>query len=128
MKSILKFTKGEAEAILHRLTLWDVFPEVFGDTDGLEHLAEDAEVRCQEFVRELEQFGHVVADPASELDREVLREAIEGSTWCAMFDPRNDDRNTQQILTAAHKMLRQCATKVEGFFGLPNGAFAVPDR
>jgi hypothetical protein len=125
MKTI-KFTNGEAVALLHRMESWDCFVQVFADTDGLEHLADLAPERCEFFARSLLQGRTVLVDEASEVDREVLKEAIEGSTWVAVNDPDNDTGNTNQRMTGAYYALVHAAKKIADAFGIPKEDIEVP--
>ena len=125
MKTI-KFTSREQQALLHRLTLWDCIHDVFSDTEGLEHLAEAAVERSQTLVIELEKSSTVTVDESSELDRELLIEAIEGNTWVAIHHPDNDGNNTLQGQVAAYRTLCHIADKVSLAFDVLVSDIDIP--
>lgn len=114
VSQLLIFTPSQVRALLHRLDLGDVFAEVFADTDGLEHLAGDAEARARSMSRELTFGGTLVSDPSSELDREILCECIAGSTWFAVHD--NADTSPQARASAA-RALSGAAAQISVFYG-----------
>jgi hypothetical protein len=114
----IHLTAGEARAILHRLESWDCLRDVFADTDGLEHLAEPTPDRAEYMARELRNNGYVHVDPASELDREILVECVEGSTWPAIHHPDNDTNNTRQAHAGACRCLHGAKLKIADAFGL----------
>lgn len=125
MKTI-KFTNSEALALLHRLSLWDCFGIVFADTDGMEHLAEGARGCAKELHDQVEKYRQVTVDETSEMHREVMVEAVEGSTWVSVNDPYNDTNNTHQKATAAYYALVHAAAKIETAFGLDRYEIEVP--
>lgn len=128
MTTRIAFTPAQARALLHRLESWDCICEVFSDTEGLEHLANDAAARTTELARELEATGAVTVDADSELDREILGEAIEGSTWAAIHDPENDTNNTRQAHTAAVAALRGARDRIAAAFGMAPRDIEVPTQ
>lgn len=122
----LKFTNAESLALLHRLSAWDCICEVFADTDDMEHLSEPAAGRTQELHDQLAASRTVVVDETSELDRQILTEAIEGSTWVAIHDPLNDTNNSHQKMTAAYYALVHAAKKIASAFGFDPHDIEVP--
>lgn len=122
----INFTPGEARALLHRLESWDCICEVFADTEGLEHLASDAAGRTSELARELQATGAVTVDADSELDREILVEAIEGSTWPAIHDPEGNTDNTRQAHTAAVRCLASARDRIAATFGMAPSDIDLP--
>lgn len=126
MKTI-KFTAREVEAVLHRLALWDAMHEVFADTEGLEHLADAVVDRSQEFCQQLKHGRTLLVDETSELDQELMVEVIEGSTWVAIHDPRNDTNNTPQGYTAAYRTLCHIADKVSLAFDILVSEIDIPN-
>lgn len=109
----IRFTAKEAEALLHRLCCFDCLEGVFADSDELEHLAPDVDARARQLSDELERTGGVTVDPASELDRELLIECLEGSTWVAVHDLPGA---SPQSVSAAERTLRRLADKIAPAF------------
>jgi hypothetical protein len=125
MKTI-KFAKTERDAMLHRLSCWDCFRDVFNDTEGLEHLAEGSWDRVKALHDELEKTGKVTVDENSEMDREVMVEAIEGNTWMAFHDPRHNTDVSPQKGAAAYRVLCRCADKVSLAFDILVSDIDIP--
>lgn len=116
----LTFTPKARAAVLHRLEIHDCISEVFADTDGMEHLAGLVEARAIEMIKQLNEFGKVFSDPASELDMELLRECVEGSTWVGICEPySNEERQAKAHLRVAAKIIEQ-------FYCLEPGEIEVP--
>jgi hypothetical protein len=120
---IIEFTKAQADAVSHRLDLFDIFAQVFADTDGMEHLAGAADERAREMSVELYLTGAVTVDPGSELDEAILSDCIDGSTWVAVHDTTGADPRS---VAGAIKSLTNAARKIEVAFGLPAGELSVP--
>jgi hypothetical protein len=76
--------------------------------------------------RELRNCGYLHVNPASELDREILREAVEGSTWPAIHDPEGNTDNTRQGHAGAVRCLYNAALKIAQAFGLEPGDIEIP--
>lgn len=125
MKTI-KFTNSEAIALLHRLSCWDCFEDVFRDTDGLEHLADGAWDCVKSFHDQLAKTRTITVDENSEMHREVMVEAIEGNTWVAVNDPDNDTNNSAQRHRAAYTTLCRCADKISLAFDILVSDIDVP--
>lgn len=112
MKQI-QFTPKEAEALMHRLGCFDCLEEVFADSDELEHLTPQVDARARQLSDEIQRTGGVTVDPASELDRELLIECLEGSTWVAVHDFPGA---SPQSVAAAERTLRRLADKIAPAF------------
>lgn len=123
MKTI-KFTPAQAACMLHRLECFDCLEQVFGDTEGLEHLAPLVWDQAESFTRQLINNRCITFDPASELDFELLKEAIEGNTWLAVHE---SDGVSRQALTAARCAIKQCAAIIEQAMGWPEGEVVIPE-
>lgn len=127
---VITFTPAEQAALLHRLECADVFPDVFADTDGMEHLARFADSEAADLARQITNYGHAIIDDTAwpmrhnEARRAVLIEAIEGSTWIAVHD--NNETSIQK-LTAAHRTLASLARKVEAALGMDAGSITTPE-
>lgn len=122
----IRLTTGQACAILHRLEVADCIRNVFDDTDHLYHLADPVEACARELasmllVRPL--FPRLEVDPDDEVTREVLREAIEGSTWIAVALSESP-----QAAGIAARQLREAARKLEIGLGLPAHEIIIPDE
>lgn len=116
----VQFTEREAEALLHRLELADCIEQVFADTPDLEDLAPRVEDRAHALRSQLEGSKAVTVNPDDRLDRELMTEAIEGSTWiaCVSYAPKQD----QKRLYAQHeKILRSAAKRIQVAFGMAVG-------
>lgn len=127
---IITFTPAEQSALLHRLECADVFPDVFNDTDGMEHLAALSEAEAADLARQITNYGRAVIDDTpwperhNEARRAVLIEAIEGSTWIAVHD--NNETSTQK-LAAARRTLDSLARKVEAALGMDANSITTPE-
>lgn len=116
----IQFTRGEARAVQHRLDLWDSFEEVFADTEGLEHLAPKAAERAKDLSWQLQTQGYVdVTD--SDLDREIMLEAIEGSTWPAVHNGKSP-----QAYLGAVRCLYNAAQRIADVYGLDLADISFP--
>lgn len=128
MSRLINFTKGEALALLHRLEADGCIADALEDEGTARDTVED---RCNEFARDLktrEPFVcvHPEGEPLRELDLAILTDAVEGSTWVAAHDPRDDTRNTPQGKTAAGATLKRAALKICKAFGQPPFYIDVP--
>ena len=124
---IIKFSKPEAEAVLHRLECFDCIAEVFADTEGLTHLADGAALRASELSSNLSTFHQIEVDEKSQLDVELLSEAIDGSTYVAAtrsFCPV--DVNRDRAVRMAERTLQAAAHKIEAALGFDRGHLTVP--
>lgn len=119
----LSFSKQQAQCILHRLGCCDDFEYIFRDNDHLSDLADTVVDRASAMEKELEATGAIMVDQSSELDRSILVECIEGSTWIAAFDRVEF---SSQKAAAAKKTLRECASLVSGAFSLGARDIEVP--
>jgi hypothetical protein len=120
---LLKFTKSEADAILHRLDIGEVIEECFYDTDGMEHLAPFVVTRAKELSAMISETGGVTIGLSSELDREILVDCLDGSTWYAVHEGYGEA--SSQKLASIVGALTGAAEKVEDFFGIPRGDINV---
>ena len=127
---IIKFTPAEQAALLHRLEIPDAITEVFADSDHLEHMTALAGPAADDLARQLTNYGHVIVEPTSnthlthEARRQVLIEAIEGSTWIAVHD--NADTSLQK-LSAVRRSLATAAAKIETALALEAGIISIPE-
>ena len=117
----ITFTPAEREAVAHRLGVAENIAEVFLDTDGLEHLAPIAEDRARALCLEIERTGAVTVDGDSELDREIMVEALAGSTYAAGFIDESPQKQA-----AIRRALESASAKIEAAFGLDPGEIDVP--
>ena len=117
---VIRLTKSQAAAVLHRLEIGDTIAEVFGDTDGMEHLMSGAFARAEEMAKELRRDGTITVDPGSELDEAILTDCIDGSTWCAIHE--DDSYQKRQAVANA---LYAAAACFEQAFGLEPGDISV---
>lgn len=124
MRTTIQFTANQAAALLHRLELAEVFADVFSDTEGMEHLAGGAEETANNLARQLINNGCVTIETTSEQDREVLIEAIAGSTWVAVHDTADVSRQKQ---AAVRRSLQSAAATIEATFRLDAGHIAIPE-
>jgi hypothetical protein len=106
----LHLTEGEKAALEDRLSMPDLFVQVFTDTPEGEEPCGYAGDQIEEAV------GIVAADvdrgllftaDMDDLQKAVLREAIEGSTWIANAD------DTPQAKNGARRVLESLAEKLE---------------
>jgi hypothetical protein len=120
----IKLTPHERNAIVHRLGLGANIAEVFADSDEMMHLAAEAEERADELCVGLEKTGTLTIN-GTELDAEIVREAIEGSTWNGVH--ADEGEVTPQRRTAARRALESAAQKIEAALGLEAGDFRIPE-
>jgi hypothetical protein len=128
-RTTLHFTPAQARALLHRLESWDCIVDVFADTDDLAHLADAAAGRSQELGEELLRTGELyvwVKGDRAELDREILREAVEGSTWPAIHDPQGNTDNTPQGHAGACRALWNAWERIADAYGLDTDDIDFP--
>ena len=119
---VLSFTLPQKNYLLHRLEQWDLFEQVFADTEGLEHLADQCEERIKELLKELEhpinEEYNIWVDPKDDLDEQILLEAIQGNTYYAVCEPYC----TAKEINAVAKMMTNTANKIEETFGYTKGS------
>ena len=120
--ALIKFTPAQARAVMHRLCLCDVFAEVFADSPELAHLATGAQDRARAMALELDATNSIASDRESELDGEILAEAIEGSTYVACHGDYVPQRR------AARVALKDAARVVEVFYNMDRGGLEVPTQ
>jgi hypothetical protein len=121
MADFIKFTKPQIAAISHRLSLGDVFPEVFKQSRGFGHLVKGSCKRADEMNDELLKTGKITSNAKSEMDAEILAECIDGSTWPAAhagIDVPKSEYN------AAYRATKGAAKAIQDFYGL--GKLTVP--
>jgi hypothetical protein len=118
------FTPSQCAAIKHRLAVPDCLEDVFADTDGLEHLAPQVQARANEMMDELMKGRSIETLPDSELDREILRETIEGSTYAACCDDGSEEGKAEE--RRARSALKFAARAIENYYNLPAGDIEVP--
>lgn len=123
----IEFTAGQRDALLWRLELGDCIAEVFADTQGLEHLSALAEERSRVLCRQLESQRSLDASD-DELDREILCEAIAGSTYLAAHDPDSDTANTPQKFAAAKRCLNGAWERIAKAYSLPLDHLVLPEH
>jgi hypothetical protein len=117
----IAFTPAQTAALLHRLYASDVIAEVFADTDGMEHLADTAAATANDLARQL--INYRIVRVTTEVEREVMIEAVEGSTWVAVHDA---DDTPPQARGAARRALREAAAGIEHALQLKPGTIDVP--
>lgn len=122
----IEFTAGQRAALMWRLEQGDCIAEVFADTEGLEHLSGAAEARADDLARQLVTHGVIVAH-ADALDREILCEAIAGTSYLAAFDPANNTDNTPQGFSAAKRNLSGAWKRIADAYGLSLDHIVLPD-
>ncbi|WP_087864420.1 hypothetical protein [Comamonas thiooxydans] len=122
----IEFSPAQRAALLWRLQQGDLIAEVFADTSDLEHLQELAAARADDLQRQLVTHGHLVVN-ADELDREILSEAIAGSTYLSAFDPANNTDNTPQGLAAAKRSLAGAWTRIAQAYTLSLDDIVLPE-
>lgn len=114
--TLLTFTPHEAEALCHRLDAADCIASCFADTPELaHHKAEDVEADCHKLAATLRRGEALNAAALFERTREVLVEAVEGSTWNGVHDSADV---SPQRRAAARRALRSAAEKIAQAFGL----------
>lgn len=112
----IQFTALEVEALRHRLDIGEVIAQVFADTDGLDHYAaHDVEVCADVLSALIDPRFPLEVDTLDPLDRLVLVEAIEGSTWNAVHDTADVSPQKRE---AARRALQSAADKLRGAFGV----------
>lgn len=118
---LLHFTPHEAEALRHRLDAADCIADVFADTEDLAYMSREL---VEETARRLSiMIGQPLqVDPHDPLTREILMEAVEGSTWNGVHD---SDEVSPQRRAAARRALQSAADKIAQAFGVP--ALSVPE-
>lgn len=121
--NMLRFTAGEVQAILHRLAIEECIADVFRDTDGMEHLAPLVEARAREMALQLCKTHNIESREDCELDREILVDCLDGSTWYAVHEGYGEANH--QKLAAVATSLKSAAAKVEAFYNLPSGDINV---
>ena len=84
---MIKLTKQQASLIDHRLTASDALVEVMGETFG--YAIEDVEDSI-ELLTQMVAKCQLDVDNLSPIDREVLIDCIEGSTWVACESNRSE--------------------------------------
>jgi hypothetical protein len=119
----MQFTEAQKQAILHRLDIGECIAEVFADTDGMGHLSVDAAARARAMAQELKATGIITSDSGCELDREILIDCIDGSTWYAVHEGYGEASN--QKLAAIVNALAGSAAIIEVFYGLEPGVITV---
>lgn len=123
---LLHFTYQQCQFILHRLDQYDLFSQVFADTPGYENLADICEDRVKELAKELDGCysggAYLNVDLDSELDKEILIEALEGNTYYAVCE---NSATSQHQLNAVAKVMHNTAKKIEEAFGLEQGSIQL---
>jgi len=86
----MKITKLQREMLEHRLEVYDCIAEALGVDDV------DVFVACSKLLKELK--GDKLPVPESELEKEVLADAVNGSTWIgAMIGERPESQISRHI-------------------------------
>ena len=109
----MKLTKKQAEMLSHRLEISYALSEVYQDQFGTIE-------RPEEFDRELEALEQAVSSgrldkPLTDLQKWMLQEAVEGSTWVGTADPPGP----------ARRVVIKTAEKIEKYLGLEPGAVDI---
>lgn len=107
----MRLTKKQAEMLSHRLEIGDALSEVYEDQfsnipDAFHRQLEDLEVAVKS--RRLEK-------PLTDLQRWMLQEAVEGSTWVGTADPPGP----------ARRVVIRTAEKIEKYLGLQPGGIDI---
>lgn len=112
--TIAKLSPAERRAILHRLEVPDAIAEALAECES-EAIAREAGTYSDEFRRAAVNVagrierGAINIAALSDLERAVLKDAIEGSTYVGQFDPAWDK---PQRIAAASRTLRSAADKL----------------
>lgn len=122
----IEFTAGQRAALLWRLEQGDLIAEVFADTGDLEDLSPAAEARADELAHQLTTQGYIDARMDS-MDREILCEAVAGTTYLSSYDPRNNTGNTPQGLAAARRVLAAAWERIALAYGLSLDEIELPE-
>lgn len=120
----ITLTIAQREALMHRLELGDCIAEVFQDTEYLTHFS-GVEDRAREMVKSVYAYGYLLVHDC-ELDKAILTECIEGSTYLAMFDPMNHTKNTAKGLKAAERVLKNLRKKIADALNIPETDIQLP--
>jgi len=103
------FTSGEREIIQHRLDVPDALADVFTDCDDpwdetlIEHAITELEARLRFDAHDEEAWLNM-----TELECLILKDCLEGSTWCGAANGNVSDRQLSRI----RRQVCQLADKV----------------
>ncbi len=103
-------TKGEHAAVLDRLNLPDCIANALtdvsdGDQPPVPESVEEVEARVQHLHRLLDRADRTLPTILSTLDRAILAESIEGSTWAAIV------ADEPALFRARRRVLQSAADK-----------------
>lgn len=118
-QKVVTFSPEQREALVHRLELYDCFGEILVFT--LPGVADDIiEAAARGLYQALSSDPQILLNSDNEIEKEVLVEAIEGSTWVAAV---SDDAPKR---AGAIRTLENAAKKIEEAYGLREGYIEVP--
>lgn len=115
----MRFTKSEIDLVMHRLEMPDCIAECFadGEHEGCrgEWTEADVEAACESLARRL-----VSGDFANltDCERDVLEDAIDGSTWCAThfgngLSTQRENAAVRTAMSAARKASKILGKRLE---------------
>jgi len=122
----LELTPVEFEIIHHRLTLWDALADCLADTFEWDwQKVYDAVSDFEAMLRSAAKSGAVKIDveSLSEIEREALRDCVDGSTWFASAEDavasgeisRGKLLAHQRLAIAIEKKFEACGLNTTGF-------------
>lgn len=108
----IKLTKLQKEFLQHRLDLPDCISEVF-QAEGKDFTAGEIQISV-DYVGNLVNNGELKIDWLDSIDRAVLRDCIEGSTWFACnINAVNFGEMSEQKINAQYRSIEQLVDKLE---------------
>jgi hypothetical protein len=124
MLKTISFTPKQANALNHRLSCYDCLEGVFQDTPWLMHLVPFVWDRATELSGQLDKTSTITVNSDSQLDREILFECIEGSTWVGVHDYPGASKRS---VAAARTTLKQLTDKIAPVFNRDPEDIFKPD-